>query len=130
MPSNRCDAWAALDTLQLNWLNSACHYLTWTVLTYLVHLQNLYCFLLPFVMKWLVAALVVSVLVDLFYRLREQGDKSPVTVTTRVQAMIAEAWQQYWRKAPSNIDMLLTFFRLNRKQKSMKTMPSFIRYEL
>ena len=81
-------------------------------------------------MKWLVAALVVSVLVDLFYRLREQGDKSPVTVMSRVQAMIAEAWQQYWRKAPSNIDMLLTFFRLNRKQKSMKNMPSFIRYEL
>lgn len=78
-------------------------------------------------LKWLVAALVVSVLVNLFSQLREQGDKSPVTVVSRVKAMLTARWQQYYQDAPSNTDMLLSLFRLNRKQKSLKNMPTFIR---
>lgn len=93
-----------------------------------MHLQDIYCFVLPFVLKWLVAAMVVSVLVDVFSKLREQGDKSQITAHDQIQAMVAEIWQQYSQKAPSNSEMLLTFFRLNKARKSLKQLPSFIRF--
>lgn len=92
--------------------------------------QDIYCFVLPFVLKWVVAALVVSVLVDLFSKLTKRGDRTRMTVHGRVQAMVAESWQQYSQKAPSNTDMLLTFLRLNKSRTSLKQMPSFIRLPL
>ena len=91
-------------------------------------LQDIYCFVLPFILKWLVAALVVSVLVDLFSKLNELGDKARVHIYQRIRIMTREAFQHYWNKAPSNADMLLLMFRLTRKRKSLKLLSSFIRH--
>ena len=84
--------------------------------------------MLPFILKWVVAALVTSVLVDVFSKLTHLGDKSRVTVTGRVRDMLRDAWQQHFLKAPSNSDMLLTFVRVNKRRKSLKLLPSFIRF--
>ena len=96
----------------------------------LLSLQDLYCFVLPFILKWVVAALVASVLVDVFSKLTRLGDKSRMTVTGRLRDMLREAWQQHFQKAPSNSDMLLTFVRVNKRRKTLKLLPSFIRFAL
>lgn len=96
-------------------------------LTAQVCLQDIYCFVLPLVLKWVAAALVASVLVDLFRKLTGKGDKVHIHVHERIQAMVQEGWQQRFWDIPSNTDMLLTLFRLNRKRKSLKLLPSFLR---
>ena len=95
---------------------------------HLLFLQEVYCFVLPFILKWVVAALVVSVLVNLFSRLRKQGDHSHSSVVAQIRAMLMEGWQRLFQQAPSNQNMLLTFFRLNGRGRTFKAMPSFIRY--
>ena len=84
--------------------------------------------MLPFVLKWVVAALVASVLVDVFSKLTRLSDKSRMTVTGRMRGMLREAWQHHFQKAPSNSDMLLTFVRVNKTRKSIKLLPTFIRF--
>ena len=56
-------------------------------------MQEVYCFILPFVLKWLVAALIASVLVSLFSRLRRQGDRSSSSIYAQVCALLHE-WLQ------------------------------------
>ena len=94
----------------------------------LLVLQDIYCFILPFILKWLVAALVVSVLVNLFSKLNEIGDHARVHIYQRLQIMAKEGWRHLWNNAPTNSDMLLMMFRLNKKRKSLKLLSSFIRY--
>ena len=91
-------------------------------------LQELYCFVLPFILKWVVAALVVSVLVNLFSKIRQQGDHSHSSVVHQVRALLAEWWQQVFQRAPSNQNMLLTLFKISGRGKLFKSMPSFLRY--
>ena len=97
------------------------------MLTKLCGLQDMYCFVLPFILKWVVVALVASVLVDVFSKLTKQGDESHMKIHDRLQAMMTERWQQCFRGAPSNSDMLLTLFRLGKKRMGFKTLPTFIR---
>ena len=99
-----------------------------TVLTKLCGLQDMYCFVLPFILKWVVVALVASVLVDVFSKLTKQGDESHMKIHDRLQAMMTERWQQCFQGAPSNSDMLLTFFRLGKKRMGFKLLPTFIRF--
>lgn len=92
--------------------------------------QEIYVFILPFILKWVVAALVVSVLVNLFSSLRKQGDHSHSSVVAQIQALLIEWWQRLFQRAPSNQSMLVTLFRLNGRGRSFKAMPSFIRYSI
>ena len=94
-----------------------------------VPMQEIYCFLLPFIVKWVVAALVVSVLVNLFSRLRQQGDHSHSSVVTQVQGLLLEWWQRKIHHAPSSQNMLLSLIKLNGRGSAFKAMPSFIRYQ-
>ena len=89
--------------------------------------QEVYCFVLPFILKWVVAALIVSVLVNLFSRLRRQGDYSHSGVLQRIQDLVAEWWQRVFQKAPSSRSMLLSLVKLNGRGRAFKAMPSFIR---
>ncbi len=57
-------------------------------------MQEVYCFILPFILKWLVAALIASVLVTLFSRLRRQGDRSYSTLYAQIRTLFDE-WLQY-----------------------------------
>ena len=57
-------------------------------------MQEVYCFILPFILKWLVAALIASVLVTLFSRLRRQGDRSYSTLYAQIRAQFDE-WLQW-----------------------------------
>ena len=94
-----------------------------------LHPQDIYCFFLPFILKWVVDALVTSVLVDLFSKLTEKGDEthSGIKLHHRLRALVTEQWQHCFRGAPSNSDMLLTLFRLGRKRGALKMLPTFIR---
>ena len=83
--------------------------------------------MLPFILKWVVAALVVSVLVNLFSRLRKQGDHSHSSVVAQVLALLNEWWQRMFERAPSSQSMLLTLFRINGRGRAFKSMPSFLR---
>ncbi|KAL0034091.1 hypothetical protein WJX79_008239 [Trebouxia sp. C0005] len=89
--------------------------------------QEIYVFILPFILKWVVAALVVGVLVNLFSSLRKQGDHCHSSVVAQIQALLAQCWQCLFQRAPSNQNMLVTMFRLNGRGRSFKAMPSFIR---
>ena len=97
-------------------------------MTVLLSLQDIYCFILLFILKWLVAALVVSVLVNIFSKLNELGDHARVHIYQRLQIMAKEGWQHLWNGAPTNSDMLLMMFRLTKKRKSHKLLSSFIRF--
>ncbi|DBA79405.1 TPA: hypothetical protein ACH3X2_000050 [Trebouxia sp. C0005] len=92
--------------------------------------QEIYVFILPFILKWVVAALVVGVLVNLFSSLRKQGDHCHSSVVAQIQALLAQCWQCLFQRAPSNQNMLVTMFRLNGRGRSFKAMPSFIRYSI
>ena len=56
------------------------------------NLQDVYCFMLPFVLKWVLAALLASVLVSLFSRLRRQGDRSHRGILAQVCALVHDWW--------------------------------------
>ncbi len=87
----------------------------------------MYCFILPFILKWVVAALVVSVLVNLFSRLRKQGDHSHNSVVAQIHALLTEWWQRLFHRAPSNQDMLATFFRLNGRGRTFRAVATSVR---
>ena len=106
--------------------DSCCCESVWNLMMPL-RLQDIYCFVLPLILKWVVAALVVSVLVNLFSKLTELSDKSPISVRQRMQHMVIEGWQCHFQHAPRNADILLTLFWLNKQRKSLKLLPSFIR---
>lgn len=93
-----------------------------------VQMQEIYCFVLPFIVKWVVAALVVSVLVNLFSRLRQQGDHARSSVVTQVHGLLLQWWQRMMYRAPSSQNMLLSLIKLNGRGSAFKAMPSFIRY--
>ena len=57
-------------------------------MTVLLSLQDIYCFILLFILKWLVAALVVSVLVNIFSKLNELGDHARVHIYQRLQTVV------------------------------------------
>ena len=95
---------------------------------HLALLQEMYCFVLPFVLKWVVAALVVSVLVDLFSTLRKQGDHSHSSVPAQIHALLTEWWQCLFHRAPSNQDMLATVFRLNGRGRTFRALATSVRF--
>ncbi len=84
-------------------------------------------FILPFILKWVVAALVVSVLVNLFSSLRKQGDHSHSSVVAQIQALLIEWWQRLFEQAPSNLNILGTFFRLNRRGRRFRALATSVR---
>ena len=75
-------------------------------------MQEVYCFILPFILKWLVAALVASVLVSLFSRLRRQGDHSSTTIYAQIRALFDEWLQCVRHHVSSNKRTLLILVRL------------------
>jgi len=75
-------------------------------------MQEVYCFILPFILKWLVAALVASVLVSLFSRLRRQGDRSSTTIYAQIRALFNEWLQSMRHHVLSNKGTLLILVRL------------------
>ena len=89
--------------------------------------QDIYCFVLPFLLKFLVAALVVGVLVDIFSRLRRQGDHSHSSLVTQVCGLLKEWWQRMFQNAPSSLNIMLLLIKLNGRGKAFEAMPSFIR---
>lgn len=90
-------------------------------------MQEVYCFILPFVIKWVVAALVVSVLVSLFSRLRRQGDHSHSSILAQIHSLLLEGWQRLFRQAPSNQNMLLTLFRVIGRGRTFRALPTSVR---
>ncbi|DBA75406.1 TPA: hypothetical protein ACH3X1_010669 [Trebouxia sp. C0004] len=89
--------------------------------------QEVYCFFVPFILKWVVAALVVSVLVNLFSSLRKQGDHSHSSVVAQIQALLVEWWQGLFEQAPSNLNILGTFFRLNGRGRRFRALATSVR---
>ena len=89
--------------------------------------QEVYCFFLPFVLKWVVAALTVSVLVNVFSTLRKEGDHSHSSVVAQIRAMLMEGWQRLFQQAPSNQNMLLTFVRLNGRGRRFRALATSVR---
>ena len=83
--------------------------------------------MLPFVLKWVVAALIVSVLVNLFSRLRRQGDHSHSSLLHCIWDLLTEWGQRILQQVPSSRSMLLSLIKLNGRGKAFKAMPSFIR---
>jgi hypothetical protein len=75
-------------------------------------MQEVYCFILPFILKWLVAALIASVLVSLFSRLRRQGDHSSTTIYAQIRALFDERLQCVRHHVSSNNRTLLILVRL------------------
>jgi len=84
-------------------------------------------FILPFILKWVVAALVVSVLVNLFSSLRKQGDHSHSSVVAQIQALVIEWWQRLFQHAPSNLNVLGTFSRLNFRGRRFRALATSVR---
>ena len=84
-------------------------------------------FILPFILKWVVAALVVSVLVNLFSSLRKQGDHSHSSVVAQIQALVSEWWQRLFQHAPSNLNVLGTFSRLNFRGRRFRALATSVR---
>ncbi len=75
-------------------------------------MQEVYCFILPFILKWLVAALIASVLVSLFSRLRQQGDRSSSTIYAQIRALLHEWLQSMQHRVSSSKRTLLILVRL------------------
>ena len=90
-------------------------------------MQEVYCFVLPFILKWVVAALEVSVLINLFGRLRKQGDHSHSSVVAQIRVLMTDGWQRMFQQAPSNQNMLLTLVQLNNKRRSFKALATSVR---
>jgi len=84
-------------------------------------------FILPFILKWVVAALVVRVLVNLFSSLRKQGDHSHSSVVAQIQALVIEWWQRLFEHAPSNLNILGTFARLNFRGRRFRALATSVR---
>ena len=103
---------------------------SWSGLTAMLCLQEIYCFVLPFILKWTVAAMVASVLVNLFSKLTDQGDKSQMHIHDRIQVMIAEQWQHHFQHVPSNSELLLMLLCWENTHQSLMLLPSFVRYAL
>jgi len=75
-------------------------------------MQEVYCFILPFILKWLVAALIASVLVSLFSRLRRQGDRSSSSIYAQICALLPEWLQSMRHHVSSSKRTLLILVRL------------------
>lgn len=71
--------------------------------------------------------MVVGVLVDIFGRLRRQGDHSHSSLVTQVWGLLMEWWQCMFQSAPSSLSILLLIIKVNGRGKAFKAMPSFIR---
>ena len=78
-------------------------------------------------MKWIVAALVVSVLVNLFSRLRKQGDHSHSSVVAQARDIWLEGWQRLIRHAPSNGHILLVLLKMIGRRRVFKALPTSVR---
>ena len=74
--------------------------------------QEAYCFILPFLVKWVVAALLTSVLVRLFSRLRGQADCTHISILARACSLLHEWWQCMVCKAPISKQILVTMQEL------------------
>ena len=87
-------------------------------------LQEIFCFVLPFILKWIVAALVVSVLVQLFSTLRKKGDHAHSMVVAQIRTLLYEWWQCLFGRAPSNQKLLSTLFRLTGRRRTFHAIAS------
>ena len=72
--------------------------------------------------------MVASVLVNLFSKLTDQGDKSQMHLHDRIQAMITEQWQHHFQHDPSNSELLSMLVCWDKKHQSLTMPPSFVRY--
>ena len=84
----------------------------WVISPCLECAQEVYCFILPFLVKWVVAALLTSVLVRLFSRLRCQADCTHISILARVCSLLHEWWQCMVCKAPISKQILVTMQEL------------------
>ena len=81
-------------------------------MTACLNVQEVYCFILPFLVKWVVAALLTSVLVNLFSRLRCQADRTHISILAQICSLLHDWWQHIVCKAPSSKQILLAMLRL------------------
>ena len=78
-------------------------------------------------LKWVVAALVVSVLVNLFTRLRRQGDHTHSSVVAQIHSMLTKLWQCFFYQAPSDKCILDAFYQLTGKGRVFRAIPTSVR---